>query len=83
MIKEGNFPKFREADLRLYKETFDFTPKGEIDFSKAKIEGVVTKPKREANVGIMPIREVDLSLNKASYPGKLRVINNMFKGTLE
>ena len=64
--------------------------KGKMDFSKGKIEKVVTKPKREVNVGTMPKREasvgtmpkkeVSMELKKAGYPGKIREVKNLFKG---
>jgi hypothetical protein len=84
MIKDAQFPKIKETDLRLMKEEFKFSPKGKMDFSKAKNgEKLVIKPKREVNVGTMPKKEVSMELKKASYPGKIKVVKDTFKGSLE
>lgn len=89
MIKEGKFPEIKESDMRLYKEKFKFTPKGKMDFTKAKIEKVVTKPIKEVSMKLRnptfngKIKEVDVSIKKAAYPGKIKVVDNIFKGSLD
>lgn len=77
MIKEAKFPTINETDLRLYKETFNFAP-SKIDVTKAKIEKVVVKPKKEVSMKLKnpshttKLKEVDLSLKKVAFSTKLK-----------
>jgi len=77
MIKEAKFPSIKTVDLamkpnvidsRLMKKEMNFAAKG-MDFSKADDKKVTAK-----------VKEVDLRLKKAGYPGKITVVKDVFKG---
>lgn len=70
MIKDAKFPSIKIVDLAMKPKTIDSRlMKGEIDFSKANSKNVTTK-----------LKEVDLRLKKADYPGKIKEVKNTFKG---
>ena len=73
MIKDAKFPSIKTADLAMHPKVIDSRlMKRDMNFSKADDKNVKAK-----------LKEVDFRLKKAGYPGKIKVVNDVFQGSLD